>query len=364
MPFEHGTFTVSFFELPCDLDDNFIEEFQNNRAGLLDSVQDEPQVGWVSGRHLLENNIDEKTAMKGGAIYLNLRKAERKMPGTLLNAICKREELIWLQANPNAQFVPSKVKKQIKEEAREKHIMKMPPAISGIPMVIDPASRMMYLGSSSATQIDDFIGFFYKTTSVEPIQLTPGRMLETMFQVTQSSFPMLSFCDKVDREPSPGRDFLTWLWYYSEDHGKVTHEQFGEFELMLEGPLTFSFLSETSGSAETTVKKGDSPLQSAEAKAALSVGKKLKKAKLTITRGEEIWSGMFDADRFAFGSFSLPEGEEMDQESRFAERMTNLFIFTEGFKLFFKKYAETVLSIHWPEEERRIREWAKNRESF
>ena len=59
----------------------------------------------------------------------------------------------------------------------------------------------------------------------------------------------------------------------------------------------------------------DCPSACAEAKAAISVGKKLKKAKVTLTRGEDIWSGTFDADKFVFSSMNLPEGEELDPDS-------------------------------------------------
>ncbi len=363
MPFEHGSFTVSIFELRDALPDNYLELFAAQTAGMLDNVKDEPQIGWVSGRHLLENNIEEKTALRGGCLYLNLRKAERKMPASLLNAICKREELIYLQAN-NAQFVSGKVKKQIREEALEKHLMKMPPQIAGVPLVVDLATRSMYVGASSPTQIDDFIGFFFKTTNVEPLQLTPASLLETMFQTTLSSFPSIRFAEECDDEPAPGRDFLTWLWYYSETAGKLSHPQYGEFDLLIEAPATFAFTAEARGAAETSIKKGGSPLRSAEAKAALTVGKKVKKAKFSLTRGDDIWSGVFDADRFSFSSFNLPEGENLEPESRFAERMLNLFIFQEALKLYFHKFAESLLSMSWPEEEKNIRRWVEERDSI
>ena len=113
-----------------------------------------------------------------------------------------------------------------------------------------------------------------------------------------------------------------------------------------------------------TVKKGDSPLRSAEAKAALEVGKKLRKAKLTLTRANQIWSGTFDADQFAFGSFKLPEGEEMNADEVFAERVLNLSIFREALVAYFHKFAETMMGMDFPETEKAIREWAKNRDAI
>lgn len=65
----------------------------------------------------------------------------------------------------------------------------MPPALSGIPMVLDPHEKLLYVGASSRSQIELFIDNFYQTLKVEPLQLTPGLLLEKLFQTTEASFP-------------------------------------------------------------------------------------------------------------------------------------------------------------------------------
>ncbi len=363
MPFERGSFSFAMFEVAEDFPENLLDLFAAKKAGSLDSVTAEPQIGWVTGHHLLDTTIDEASAQMGGSYFLMLRQAVRKMPSSLLNAICRREEQAYMRAN-NLEYVSGKIKKQIKEEALEKHLQKMPPALSGIPVVIEPHQKLLYVGATSRTQIEFFIDQFYQTTKMEPLQLTPGLLLEREFQVTGASFPVLSLTGTIEEEPSIGRDFLLWLWFYSETEGKLQHEQYGEFDLMIEGPLTFAGDGDARGAGEMTVKKGDSPLRSAEAKAALEVGKKLRKAKLTLTRANQIWSGTFDADQFAFGSFKLPEGEEMNADEVFAERVLNLSIFREALVAYFHKFAETMMGMDFPETEKAIREWAKNRDAI
>ncbi|MDD2478596.1 MAG: recombination-associated protein RdgC [Victivallaceae bacterium] len=363
MPFDHGTFAVSIFALSEKLPEDYLAKFEGIKAGVLDAVKDEPQVGWVSGRHLLETTIDEVTALCGGHLYLNLRTAERKIPSSLLNAICRREELAYMQANETS-MVPFKQKKMIKEEAIEKNLMKMPPSISGTPMVIDMASKMLYLGTGSSAQIDNFIAHFYKTLNIEPIQVTPAWILEKRFEMTEVSLPTVMFSENCDDEMTPGRDFLTWLWYYSEcDEGAITVEQYGEFVFVIEAPLTFAFSAEARGAGETTLKKGDSPLRAAEAKAALTVGKKLKKSKFILARGADTWSGTFDADTFTFSGMTLPEGEEMDRDSRFAERIDNLHIFQTVFREYFALFVKTVTAPNWSEVEEKIQRWSAERDS-
>ncbi len=361
MPFESGTFALSIFTLREKLPENYIERFEQNHAGMLDHVSDEPSIGWVSGRHLLETEINEGTAISGGHLYLNMRTAERKIPSSLLNAICKRGELAYMQENDTAT-VPSGERKRIKTDAVEKNLRKMPPSLSGLPMVIDLAANMMYLGTGSTAQIDNFLVFFHKTMEIEPLQIT----VDEIMQGKSYDLPSVSFSETaLDDDMTPARDFLTWLWYYSESEGgTISHEKFGDFEIMIEGPLTFAFSSDDAkGSCETSMKKGN-PLRSAEAKAALEVGKKLKKAKFTIVRGQDIWKGTFDADKFAFSGLALPEGEEMERESAFQERVNFLFIFYNIFVEYFNKFADTVQSKDWMETEKKIQTWVKERESL
>lgn len=363
MPFERGTFAVTFFKLSKKLPDNFLELFSSKVAGTIDEVKDEPQIGWVSGRHLLENKIDEDTALFGNYLYLNMRIAERKIPAALLKALCSREELVFLQAN-KSPFVPLKVKQQIKSEQIAKHLNRMPPAITGIPLMIDLDKNMLFLGTNSTSQIDKFIAFFNETCKVEPLQITPGELLLEMFNATEVSLPAVNFSNHLDSEISPGRDFFTWLWYYSEQHGgRLVLPEEGEFDLIFEGPLTLTFSDEAQGSAETTIKKGGSPLRSAEAKAALSVGKKLKKAKITMAQDKDTWHAIFDVDRFSLSSVTLPEGSEMEFKANLAERAQFLNTLQQVIRGYFQKFVETVSDIKWPQTESKLKEWVENRDS-
>ncbi|MFA6715077.1 MAG: recombination-associated protein RdgC [Victivallales bacterium] len=363
MPFEHGTFAVTMFSLPEDLPENYIELFNRYKAGPLDSIKDEALVGWVGGRHLLETEIDEGTAICGGMIYLNLRKAERKVPSSLLKAVCKREELAYQHEHQTSR-IPSNVRKEIKEKAVETYLHQVPPSLTGIPMVIDPTSKMLYLGAVSTAQIDLFIEYFQKTTGIEPLPVNPEWYLAKDFQVTPDELPNVMFSEYNDGEVTTGRDFLTWLWYFSEQEGGGALEvkPYGEFAFYIQGPLTFAAAAETRGAVENTVKDGD-PLRAAEAKTALTVGKKLKKAKFVLERGSDAWNGTIDADLFAFSGFSLPESEEMDADSIFAERITNLEIFRTVLAAYFKVFAETLMSDKWGKEENKIRRWVDERET-
>ncbi len=371
MSFETGTTPLLICPMTSELPEDFLERFSQYRGGRLDDVKDEPVIGWVSGRHLLETELNDATCIFGGHLYLNLRKAERKIPGALLNAICKREELALMQASDKITLT-RKERAQIKADAIEKNLMKMPPTISATPILIDRAENVLYFGGTSLGAFDAFLAEFLRAVNVEPVPISVSEWMIDMFQKTEHDVPALSFTGETgtEDEAMPGRDFLTWLWYCSEkDPFVCKHPQYGEFAIAVLGPLTFAFSPEKSkdpelaGAGESVVKKGN-PLASAEAKAALQVGKKLRKAKIIIARGEEKWTFTFDADTFALSGLSLPEGEELELNSRLEERVLFLRILHAALKEYFRIFIESLQGEKLKETEQKIRQWATDRDSL
>ena len=339
MPFERGTFPLTMFKLTGDLPENTAELFSNKKAGRLEDVKDEVQIGWTGHNHLLETNIDEENIQHGGFVFVNLRTAKKKVASSQLKADIRIEEIAHIRASGYPELSRKK-KKEIREDVTERLMNDATPQFSGIQAVIDQNDNSIYLGTSSIAAVDSFIGLFSDTFKIAPIQIVPEELMAEE-KILQTSYTGLRLPKGEEDDFTPGRDFLTWLWYFSEEKGgEVDVKNFGRFAFMPNGPLTFA--AEGQGAFESVVRKGN-PLNSAEAKTALSTGKKLKKAGLTFARADEIWNCSFDADTFTFSGMKLPEGEEMDPASRFAERMNNLHIFKEVFNAYFKKFlAETV----------------------
>ena len=363
MSFDHGSVSLSVFDLPEKLPDDLPQLFAARKAGPLDAVGSEIQLGWVAGRHLLDTDFSGEGVAPGGCCYVALRQAVRKIPASLLNALCKREECALLAAEKR-DFLKSREKREIREEITEKYIQKMPPTISGIPVVIDPLRRRLYAGATGRNQIDLIIEKIYEILQQEPVQITPEYFMEKDFNLTCSALPILDLGNSASAGETTGRDFLMYLWYYSEKSGKIEVPDYGEFDIMIEGPLLFAGEGGDRGAGEASIKKGDSPLRSADAKAAIAVGKKLRQAKVTLTNLDRIWSCSFDADLFAFRAMKLPESEEINDFERFADRMEFLHIFTLAIEAYFKKFAEAMLDGKNVETAKAIRDWAKNRDAI
>ena len=138
-----------------------------------------------------------------------------------------------------------------------------------------------------------------------------------------------------------GENFLTWLWFYQESrNGILPPTRLGDFSLMIDGPLTF--VAEGGGSFESSLRKG-TPTNSAEARSAMMVGKKLRSARIVLARnkGEE-WSCTLDASQFVIRGLRLPEGESLDPVDLFIDRMTSLDTFRQVLFELFHLYLKTV----------------------
>ena len=364
MSFEKGSTALIVFRLPEKLPENVLELFASRAPCKYQDTGAEEAIGWVSGRHLLELRIDDETAVRGGHYYLNLRVTQRKVPPALLNAECRMLELDYLAQN-GGDFVPVNEKRSIKQRVEEKRLLQMPPQLKGVSVVIDRNTDHLYLGTVSTKDVDTFLTLFQDTLSITPAQVDFNDIITRMFNEDSQSLPCVTFSKQMnDPEYLPSRDFLTWLWYFSEaKSGSVNIGEGADFEIGIDGPLTFSLMDETHGAGETVVKKGI-PQNSAEAKAALMVGKKLKKAKINLTRGEHIWSFTMDADTFAFSGLSLPDGEEMDLHSMFEERVNHLDMFRLAMEHYVKTFVEQVKAPDWKDEQELIHKWCSERKSL
>jgi len=358
MSFISGSTELTICKLSAKLPEDFLSKLAAHSIGKIEDVKTDPVLGWAGWRHF-QAPVDEAEAICGGHLHIQLVKTERKIPGTALKDACKRAEIAWMQVN-GREHCPSKERKSIRAELSERLLAKYPPTVTSIPIAVDRTYPigLLYAGTASPKQLDNVIALFHKSLGVEPVPFTPAFLMQ--FAQDAKEIPSLRIAGAED-DLTPGRDFLTWLWYFAETEGaKLPVSGCGVFEAMIEGPLTFA-ASEAKGALLTVVKKGGCPQASAEAKAALESGKKLKKAKLTIVREKRIWSGIFDADTFSFSGFNLPEGEAMEINSRFDDTLLDLDTIAHALAGYFHRFVE---DLRKPETVGLIRKWAQDRESY
>lgn len=362
MAFESGAISFRAFYIPDGLADDCVARFAAHAGPALEGLGREPVSGWVTGRHLLDRHITEDTAFVAGYLRLTLLKAERRIPEPLLRAHCRMEEFAEMAAQ-GTDFLKREVRAQIRKTVTEQLLPGMPPTLSGIPFVYDRQNMCLYAGAMGDKQVDSLSVAFERTTRRKMVPLVPETAALKRRHYDARDLPPTSFspeCEDSTAESGLGRDFLTWLWFYAEAQGGLVQvDGLGEFGILMEGPLLF--VSEGDGAHEAVLRKG-APLVSAEAKAALLAGKKLRCGRLTLVRGEEQWTATVDADRFAFRSLKLPEEQPLDPISRFQGRMLGLQTFLDVFLDLFDHFLDQRMDAgRWQKVRKEIHHWVTQR---
>ena len=156
-----------------------------------------------------------------------------------------------------------------------------------------------------------------------------------------------------------GQDFLTWLWYRSENHGGRFATDKGDlFEIHL-----IDKVSVQGGEGDTletaTVSGPMSELK--EAKLGLATGKKVTKGLVRIEAEPDGWQCMLKAEDFALGAFKTPViepgGDDDEPDAAFLEKM---FLIERGMRFIDAAYKEFLthrLGSKWPGELSGIRNW-------
>ncbi len=363
MPFEKGSVSFRIY-IGSDLPEDVVERFSKNALPPLNTLAQEELHGWVAGRHLLDSNINEGSAYVGGYLRLTLTKAVKKIPSSLLNAECAMEEVAHMEAE-GVEFVNQTARREIKEQVRERLLPQMPPQLQGIDFVHDPATNFVYSTATSDSQTEAFQLNYQSTVGhgVEPAD--PFGLALRIFHKDVRDWAPESFSPDVEAgmcDGNAGREFMMWLWYTAEQNmGGTDIEHVGNIAMNIEGPLVL--VNEGGGAHETVIKKGN-PLNSSEARTALLAGKMLKRAKVNMALGEQVWSFTMDADEFKFSGMKIPPTESYDATSRFAERMVHLDMFRRIFFGFFKMFVDVRTdSQKWKEVVEAMREWVAERPS-
>lgn len=364
MAFESGSVSFRMFYVPKSMPKDAVARFAENAAPPLDTLSDGEIHGWVTGRHLLDRVITEKNATFGGHLRLTLMKAERKIPEPLLRAECRMEELAQQEATGQA-FLSRKVRSEIRQSIIDRLLPTMPPQLKGVPFVHDERNGLVYASALSEQQMDAFTIAFTQSMGFGLIPVYPETAAMKRLRVDVKEWPPASFAPDIDdREAGqdPGEDFLTWLWFFSEARGGMAKlGDLGDFAVMIDGPL--HFILEGNGAHEAVVRKGE-PRFSAEAKAALLSGKKLKQAKLTVAQGDAQWSATITAAGFVVRGLKLPPLEKMDNVTAFQERINQIGQFSEVFLRLHDRFVEERNNIAgWKKSVAEMRAWVKERKT-
>jgi len=174
----------------------------------------------------------------------------------------------------------------------------------------------------------------------------------------------MDLVDLIDEKRFLGQDFLTWLWWKSEERGgSVLLPGHGDIIVVFEKHMLLEY-----GEGETNEKLICSGLQTElqEARTGLLMGKKLEQARIQLVHMEHEWNFTLAAAMMEFRNVKLPKtaGTEGDSGNNPEETegmiLERVYLFEELVRLIneiFLLFLQVRVSDTWKEEIVKIRNW-------
>ncbi len=160
-----------------------------------------------------------------------------------------------------------------------------------------------------------------------------------------------------------GQEFLTWLWWKSEERGGSVSVDGRDISVVFEKHMLLEV-----GEGEQTEKIVCTGLQAElrEARTGLQMGKKLEQARIVIGQGQHEYACTLTGSLLEFRNVKLPTSGDSEfasmenpeeQEGAILERVFLIEELTRIVDGLLKTFLELRTSASWPEELARIRRW-------
>jgi hypothetical protein len=175
----------------------------------------------------------------------------------------------------------------------------------------------------------------------------------------------MDLVDLIAEKRFLGQEFLTWLWYKSEERGGTVYlPGVGDIQLVFEKHMLLEY-----GEGESHEKLICRGLRTElrEARTGLQMGKKLEQARLHLVRGDYEWNLTLTAALFEFRNVRVPKTMAADEESsdpaaveaRLLERISLVEEIMQTIHELFRIFLQVRISTGWEQELGKIRRWVQ-----
>jgi len=173
----------------------------------------------------------------------------------------------------------------------------------------------------------------------------------------------MDFLDILKHKAFLGREFLTWLWFKSDQSGGRIDMPGGKVvEVMLRDRMTLD-LADADTPQTVTIRGDQSELR--EGLAALKEGKKIEEARLSVRMADNEFTMTLKGTWFSFGGFTtppvLPPEEDDSGEGPEGRLLEKIALVEEGLEIvdaLFEQFLRLRVSESWETDEvPLIRRW-------
>ena len=178
----------------------------------------------------------------------------------------------------------------------------------------------------------------------------------------------MDLVDLISEKRFLGQEFLTWLWWKSEERGGVVAlPGEGDIVVVFEKHMLLEYGEGDSN--ESLICRGlQTELQ--EARTGLVMGKKLEQARIQLVFNDYEWNFTMAGALMEFRNVKLPKtggesGNSENPEEREGMILERIFLFEELVRIvleLFRLFLETRVSPEWRDELLKVREWVHKAE--
>ncbi len=280
---------------------------------------EEKSAGWTSVENVLDTDFAQAHYANGDYLTFSLRIDRKTIPPSLMKIKVLEAEKNFLTAKKSRQS--KQAREEIRDRVRGELLNEVHPVPSFFDICWSVSQNWLLFGSLTAKALEEFGELFRKSFQVSLLPWLPWDPSHLDPSLAQK---VASLKDGIFLEPGDqgeaqsngqflGREFLTWLWYKSEERGgAISVPGIGDVEVAFVRRLV---LESGEGQYSQSVVCQGLHADLIEGKAAIRQGKRIKEARIQLTRETEKWEFTLKADRFSFQSVRLPETAKTEQES-------------------------------------------------
>lgn len=364
MGIRKGTLTFARYRLTGSLPDHFPDFFneriRHNSFQNVWRTTDEKATGWTSLDNPLDTDFEYASYAQGRYLLFSMRMDRKSVAPALLRLrILEAERKILAETGQKRLY--REQREGIRESVRLDLLGKTLPVPSFFEICWSVPENTLIFCSLSDKVFDELQELFRDSFKVTPCPCLPWGQ-ESGIQPDPTADPLAALPPGVD-PLTIGREFLTWLWFKSEErNGTIMIPGKGVCEVQFIRRLVLE--SGDGEYAEQVVCQGmHADLK--EGKEALRQGKKITAARLRVAHDKTEWEFTFKADRFHFQSMKLPtlpeaEGDEADREGQLLERIYLVEKATGLMDWLFQSFVKIRLGAEWAAEQVRMQRWISN----
>jgi hypothetical protein len=367
-----GTLTFSRYRplepLPKNFSDFINRQIKHYAFRELSPGAEEKTAGWTSLENILDTRFEYANYAVGDYLVFSFRLDRKIIPPSLLRVRVLEAEKKAIGARGKKGLSKTE-REEIKERVRLDILSQTHAVPSFFDVCWSSSQNWVIFGSISLKVAEEFEKLFKQSFNLTLCPLVPWdpKVVDHALAEKIASLGDGVFLNPQNTEegkagpPLLGREFLTWLWFKSEERGgAVQVPGTGDIEVAFARRLAL----ESGGGeySESIVCQGyHAGLK--EGKAAIQEGKKVKEARIQLGAAADQFEFTLKADPFQFQTLRFPSGMGMEEEEeekggRILERIylteTTMKTVDQLFSLFLKSR----LSPQWASEEiPRIKKW-------